>query len=221
MMCSIHRPALILLILLAASSTHAADPVQVNKTRPVVEHRTFNRAHPPADMPPLEGEEAAVTKSVFGIESEFAVEILSQNNRNGKTVAKIKVAGVTVNLTLKVTIWVPEDAPKTIIEHEDGHRQISEYFYKDADRVARNIAQQFIGQTYQSEGTDADSASRAALDKALNDLSQGYMTQVQGISVKANVIFDEITNHGRNQKISVEKAMKQSIDRAKKEKEKK
>ncbi|HEV8603845.1 MAG TPA: hypothetical protein VGQ99_00680 [Tepidisphaeraceae bacterium] len=221
MMRRIHKAAIVLLILLAASSTHAADAVKVNKAPPAIEHRSFNRAHPPADMPPLEGEEAAVTKSVFGIESEFSVEVLSQNNRNGKTFAKIKVAGVTVNLTLRVTIWVPQDAPKTIIDHEEGHRQISEYFYKDADKVARNIAQKYIGQTYQGEGTDADAASRAALDKVLDDLSQGYMAQIQGISVKANEIFDEITVHGRNQKISVEKAMKQSIDRAKKEKEKK
>src|SRR5882672_6637381 len=41
------------------------------------------------------------------------------------------------------------------------------------------------------------------------------------LSVRANEIFDEITQHSRNQRISVEKAVKESIERAKKEKEKK
>src|SRR5205085_12121367 len=141
-----------------------------------------------------------------------------EEKRGGKTINKIKIAGVNVNLSLKITIWVSDDKPKVIVEHEEGHRQISEYFYKDTDKVARSIAEKYVGQTYEAEGGDMEAASRKALDKVLTELSQKYMGQTQVISVRANEIFDEITNHGRNQKVTVEAAVKQSIERAKKEK---
>jgi hypothetical protein len=44
------------------------------------------------------------------------------------------------------------------------------------------------------------------------------MAQTQSLAVRANIIFDELTDHSRNQNISVERAVKQSIERAKKEK---
>jgi hypothetical protein len=172
-------------------------------------------------MPPLEPQEAAVTKSVFGIATQFSVQVISDEKRGGKTAAKVKVTNVILDLSMKITVWVPTDATRVIIDHEEGHRQISEYFYKDAEKVARNIAQKYVGQVYDAEGSDAESASRAALDKAINELSQKYMAETQNLSVRANEIFDEITQHSRNQNISVEKAVKQSIERAKKEKEKK
>jgi hypothetical protein len=219
-MVKVHRAAF-LLVLLFASGLSAAEGVKINRSAPAVEHRKFDRQHPPSDMPPLEPKEAAVTKSVFGIATQFSVQVMSEEKRGGKTVAKVKVTSVTVDLSLKITVWVPNDAPRVIIDHEEGHRQISEYFYKDAEKIARNIGQKYLGQVYEAEGSDAEAASRAALDKAINELSQKYMGETQNVSARANEVFDEITSHGRNQNISVEKAMKQSIERAKKEKEKK
>jgi len=220
-MLKFHRPTFLMLVLGITCGLVAAEGVKVNRAAPVVEHRKFDRDHPPSDMPPLEPKEAAVTKSVFGIATQFSVQVISDEKRGGKTVAKVKVTSVTLDLSLKITVWVPTDAPKTIIDHEEGHRQISEYFYKDAEKIARNIAQKYVGQVYEAEGNDAESASRAALDKAISELSQKYMAETQNLSVRANEIFDEITQHSRNQRISVEKAVKESIERAKKEKEKK
>ena len=198
-------------VLLLAVTAIAADDVMVNRQAPSVEHRKFDRNSPPADMPPLEPQEAAVTKAVFGIGTEISVQTLPDQRRGGKTVSRHKVTSVSLSLSLAITIWVPDDAPKTIIDHEEGHRQISEYFYKDAQKIARDIARKYVGQVYESDQTD----------KAINELSQKYMAETQNLSVRANVIFDEITQHSRNQKISVEKAVKDSIERAKKEKEKK
>jgi len=214
-----YRSVLLILLALAANALGAA--VEVNKAPPAVEHRKFERNNPPSDMPPLEPQEAAVTKSVFGIASEFSVQAMPEEKRGNKTLTRVKVTGVTLNLSLKITVWLPTDAPRTIVDHEEGHRQISEYFYKDADKIARVIAQKYMGRTYEAEGGDAEGASRAALDKAINELSQIYMAQTQNIAARANEIFDEITSHGRNQNISVDKSIKLSIERAKKEKEKK
>jgi hypothetical protein len=213
--------ALTLVFLLSLAAGALAEGVKINRESPAVEHRKFDRNNPPADMPPLEPPEAAVTKAVFGVATQFAIQVVSEQNRGGKTVAKVKVTEVTLDLSLKITIWVPSDAAKVIIDHEEGHRQISEYFYEDAEKIARNLAQKYAGKVYEAQGNDAEAAGRAALDKVIEELSQKYMSETQNLAVKANVIYDKITEHSRNQKISVDKAVKQSIERAKKDKEKK
>jgi len=209
------------IILVCATAAAAAEGVHINRAAPEVEHKKFDRKNPPSEMPPLEPGEAAVTKSVFGIGTETAIQIVSDENRGGKTAAKVKITEVTLNLSLKITVWVPNDAPKTILDHEEGHRQISEHFYKDAEKIGREIAQKYVGQTYQAEGSDVEAAARAGMQKAINEISQKYMAQTQNYSVRANEIFDELTNHSRNQRISAQAAVKESIERAKKEKEKK
>jgi hypothetical protein len=202
---------LIIPLLLSMAVITAADGVKINRAAPEVEHKRFDRNSPPSDMPTLEPGEAAVTRSIFGIVSEAEVRSVSEEDGGGKRTVKSKITAITLNLSLKNTIWLPNDAPKTIVDHEEGHRQISESFYKDAERIAREIAQKYIGQALDGESSE----------KAMNEMSQKYMAQTQSLSVRANIIFDELTDHSRNQKISVERAIKQSIERAKKEKEKK
>ena len=207
-----------LLLLFLAARLVAAEGVKVNRAASEVEHKRFDRKNPPTDMPALEPGEAAVTRSVFGIASEAEIQSVSEENRAGKTVAKIKFTEIIINLSLKNTIWLPKDAAKTIVDHEEGHRQVTEYFYKDAEKIAREIAQKYIARTYEAEGSDVSAAGTAAMNKAINEMTQTYMEQTQSLSVRANQIFDELTNHSRNQNISVERAVKQSIERAKKEK---
>jgi hypothetical protein len=202
------------MLLVVMASAAAAQKVEINRHEAQIERKRFDPKNPPRDMPPLAKDEAAVCKSIFGIESAFSVEVVGEEKRGGKTLAKVKVAGVSANLSLKVAIWNPNDASKAIVEHEEGHRKISEHFYRDAEKIAEGLAREYVGKVYMAEGRDADEASRGAVDKALNELSQRYMGQTQVPSAKANEIFDEITSHGRNQRITVEKAMKQAIERA-------
>ena len=180
-------------VFVCAVTVWAAEGVKINRASPSVEHRKFDRNNPPAEMPQLEPQEAAVTKSIYGIGTQFSVQVLSEDRRIGKTVSKIKVTDVALDLSLKITIWAPTDATKIIVDHEDGHRQISEYFYKDAEKIARTIAQSYVGKVYESEGRDGESAGKAALEKAINELSQKYMGETQNLSVRGNEIFDELT----------------------------
>ncbi len=66
--------------------------------------------------------------------------------------AIVTVTGVTVNLQLDITIWVPTTATDHVIEHEQGHREISEHFYETADRLAAKIAAPYLGKTFEVSG---------------------------------------------------------------------
>ena len=46
-------------------------------------------------------------------------------------------------LQLRMTIWAPTDTTPHVIDHEQGHSQISEYYYQTADKLAERFAESF------------------------------------------------------------------------------
>src|SRR5688500_5009089 len=64
------------MVVLVVASLCSAQGVQINRAEPQIERHRFDPKNPPANMPALEKDEAAVTKSIFGIESAFAVEVM-------------------------------------------------------------------------------------------------------------------------------------------------
>src|SRR5678815_2540723 len=161
--------AIVFVVVFSACAAFAADAVTINRAAPSVEHRKFDRNNPPADMPQLEPQEAAVTKSVYGIGTQFSVQLEGEQKKIGRSTAKVKVTSVSVDVSLKITVWLPNDATKVIADHEEGHRKLSEYFYKDAEKIARNIAQGYVGKIYEGEGSDTEAATHSAIEKAINE----------------------------------------------------
>ena len=68
---------------------------------------------------------------------------------------------------VNVTIWVPTGVTTHVLEHEEGHRQISEYYYQNAAK----IMEQGIGPRHSwvnkltSTGTDLNAESNKALQQ--------------------------------------------------------
>src|ERR1051325_8469365 len=99
------RKSVYIVILFLACAAFAADAVKINRASPSVEHRKFDRNNPPSDMPPLEPQEAAVTKSVYGIATQFSVQLESEQKKIGRSTARVKVTSVDLDLSLKITVW--------------------------------------------------------------------------------------------------------------------
>ena len=70
-----------------------------------------------------------------------------QTRKTDATHATITITQIKVTLQLNLTIWVPADVTPHVIEHEEGHRRISEYYYQNADKLAERIAVGLYGQT--------------------------------------------------------------------------
>ena len=104
-------------------------------------NRTFDPASPPSDMPPLTPGENAECDSDFLSNANVG----GQTRRTDATHATITVTQIKVTLQLNVTIWVPADVTQHVTEHEEGHRQISEYYYQTADKLAERIAATYMG----------------------------------------------------------------------------
>lgn len=202
----------ICILLLLSPLVRADEPVQVDRNPPTITRRTFDPSNRPPDMPRLEPGEAAVTNSAFSVASQFEVSILEENRLGGRTVSRVRIERVRVTLNLSITLWLPHDADRELMEHEEGHRLISEHFYRDAREIACELAARMIGQTRRGVGSTPDEARQAAIAQAIDSLSGDYMARTQRPGARVNARFDEITSHGRNQKITVRDAVRQAIE---------
>jgi hypothetical protein len=166
--------------------------VVISKMPVVFASHTFDPAAPPNDMPPLGAGETAVCDSDF----RARASVRGQPRRTDATHATMTITQVRIILQLQVNIWLPAEATPIVADHEDGHRQIAEYYYQTADELAERIATTYIGRRVDVTGTDLDAESSKALLQAANDIADEYTKEIN--SNPTQLLYDAITDHSRN-----------------------
>jgi len=129
--------------------------VTVNKQSVNFSRRTFDPANPPPDMPSLNRGENSAYDSDFSSNATVA----GQTRQTDATHATITVAHIKMDLQPNISIWVPDVVTPHVSEHEGGHRQISEYYYQTADKLAERIATTYVGRQVEIAGTDLQAES--------------------------------------------------------------
>jgi len=194
---------------LLAGGVHAANPgVEVNQSSIQLQRRTFNPKHPPADMPPLQPGEAAFTEFNYGCTAEA-----SYTRTQGVGVDRVTIQNVQMNITLSITIWLPEKSTPRLHDHEEGHKEIGQIIYKNtAEQAARQAAQPLVGKVLDATGMDDD-----ALEHTVNNLIQQacdrYMKSAPARAGRVGETYDRITDHGRNP-IDEEDAIQRAFEQA-------
>lgn len=153
---------------------------------------TFDPLEPPAEMPPLSAGENAECDANFVARTS----VRGQPRRTDSTHAIINVTQVLMTLQLHVNIWLPNGTTQVVADHEEGHRQIAEYYYQTADQLARRIATSYIGKRLEVSGTDLDAESSKALLEAANEVTNEYTKEIN--SNPTQLLYDSITDHARN-----------------------
>ena len=166
--------------------------------------RTFDPANPPADMPPLPS-----SGEIAQCESDFTSDanVGGQSRRTDATHAVVTVSQIQVTLQLQITIWAPPDASQRVMEHEQGHRQISEFYYQDADKLAAEIASRYMGREISVSGADLDAEVHKTLQDVGAEITAEYEKQLN--PNPAQLLYDSITDHSRN-----EVAVQEAVDHA-------
>lgn len=185
--------------LLLAGASAAGGAVTVQKKPVVVERKTFDPDDKPAEMPPLNGGELAVTVSHFDCAAEVQLLTRRSKTRDGRHAHTYTVQAVRMVLGLKVVIWNPTNASAKLKAHEEGHREISEGVYKAAEAHAKAAARKLDGRRVVGEG-DTPAAARKAADEAMgaanNQVCQEYMDLTSRAGVRVQNAYDELTGHG-------------------------
>jgi hypothetical protein len=167
-------------------------PVVINKEPEVFASHTFDPAAPPAGMPPLAPGEMAQCDSNFLARAS----VRGQPRRTDGSHAIVTVTQVIMTLKLQINIWLPNEASQVVADHEEGHRQIAEYYYQTADRVAERIAATYIGKRIEVSGSDLDAESNKMLLQVANDITNEYTKEIN--SSPTQLLYDDITDHARN-----------------------
>ena len=184
-----------------------APAVIIEKQPPVFAQHSFDPAAPPRDMPPLgEGEEAEC-------DSNFVSDatVSGTLRKMDATTATVTVTQAKVALQLRINIWVPAGATQHVVEHEQGHREISEHYYQNADKVARQIAAAYIGKQVVISGSDLNAEFTKALLQMSSEVTAEYNDKLT--PGPAQQRYDDLTDHSRNDvpaKDAVAQALKET-----------
>jgi hypothetical protein len=171
---------------------NVAPAARIDKQRAAYEMHTFDPAAPPANMPPLSGMEAAATDSNFISNAN----VKAKSQRVDATHATVTVTAVKVQLKLNIDVWVPTGASQRVIDHEQGHREIAEYYYRDADKLAERISTGYIGKQFAVSGVDLDAEVQKLLQKLSGEITAEYNDQLNPDVAQQR--YDDITDHSRN-----------------------
>ena len=179
-------------------------PVPTISKQPVAfANRTFDPATPPTDMPPLAPGEIA------GCDSDFLsnASVRGESRQTDATHATLTITQIKVTLQLNINIWVPAGVTQHVMEHEEGHRQISEYYYQTAEKLGERIATKYMGRRVEITDTDLGAESSKMLQQMAADITDEYNMELN--PGPAQLLYDNITDHGRN-----ETAVKDAVDHA-------
>jgi hypothetical protein len=178
-------------VLSARQTAEAAEPTII-KQPVALTNRAFDAGNPPEDMPPLASGENAACDSNFLSNASVAGE----SQQTDATHAIVTVTRITVTLQLNITIWLPGNASQHVIEHEAGHRRISEYYYRDADKLAKRIAAAYMGKQVAIAGTDLRAEMGNALQRMGTEITDEYNKELNPGPTQLR--YDAITDHSRN-----------------------
>jgi hypothetical protein len=169
-----------------------AEPV-ISKQPVNFANRTFDPASPPSDMPPLTAGENAECVSDFSANANVS----GLTRRTDATHGTVTVSQIKVALQLNVTIWVPAEVTPHVVEHEQGHRQISEFYYQTADKVAERVAAAYMGKQVEVAGADLNAESVKALQQMGAEITAEYDRELN--PEPTQLLYDSITDHSRNE----------------------
>lgn len=156
-------------------------------------NRTLDPANPPSDMPPLTPGENAECDSEFLSNASVG----GQTRQSDATHATVTITHVSVTLRLNISIWAPANVTQHVMEHEQGHEEISEYYYQTADKIAEQIAAPYIGKHVDISGADLNAESNAVLQQMAGEITEEYRKELN--PEPTQLLYDSITDHSRNE----------------------
>jgi hypothetical protein len=183
----------------------ASGKVTVKREPIDVQYKTFDPEHPPEGMPHLNPGESAITSYNFRILPRADYEVADRKQTADGWTASVDVHGVVMTLQLHVVVYTPIGASDKLKAHEEGHRKISEQVYQErAISAARTAGALLDGKTLTGQGPDWKKAAGNAVIPPAEVMAKDYLKHTADIAEEVNDIYDELTQHGTNDKPEAE-----------------
>ena len=109
---------------------------------------------------------------------------------SGGSFVRVKITNLKADLALPIVMWMPDNPPKGLKAHEDGHVLICRRVYEEADNTAREIAGELVGKVYSGDGRNLDDACKFASGVAAVAFSNEFEDKVAKKAQKVSEIYD-------------------------------
>ncbi len=187
-----------------ALSALARPGLSIDRAPEHVTHRVFDPARPPREMPKIVPPEVAVTSG----DSSIDVSVGGSTRETASNRAEVTITNVELRLHLDITVWLPKDAAHAVVEHEEGHRRISERYYENAASVARDVAQPYLGKVIVLTSRNVRGQVHDALGRVSAQIAAEYSHRMPIEATQRR--YDEITAHSLND-VAVNAAIDQAF----------
>lgn len=186
--------AVLALWLTSAAVVSAAEehPVTVKANPARIQRHRFDPKRPPAAMPRLTPPESGVCHFEFTCDAGMSYFV----EQKGPATIEVEVDSVDMILDLPIDIWVMNNAPQKLIQHEEGHRQICEDYYRGCRDIALELGRKMIGRKATATGRNKQEAQQKAQQTLLSELNDAYMRATRYRCRICEDHYDDITNHG-------------------------
>lgn len=145
-----------------------------------------------------------------------ATEILPQAavniewHRLGFKTVTATVTKVQFSTAMHIDIWVEEGSSAQVAAHEATHRAISEYYYAQAENVARDIASQVMARQIKLPVRHQNENAKDTVEALDEEILATFNWRIWQRCEYAQERFDDITAHGCDP-IKNDAAMKQAL----------
>lgn len=182
-----------------ASTAFAAsvEAVTVTKEPPKVQTRTFDHTNPGPEVP-IKGREAATTHCSYDYVVDIGLQSISSRRNEDIYAHTFKITRLAVRLNLPITFWLPDTVNQRLREHEDGHRQIYEEIYSNAEKTAARQAQEILSETFIGQGKTLEDAQNDAKTKIAIELNRRYGNEILAYARMVTQLYDNATKSGKN-----------------------
>jgi len=211
-------PAVLAAGLLRVVGTGDKPAVNVTKVPASFEEKVLDPANPPEAIRRELGKHKAYTSCSYALHWGMQDALRSKKTVDGNVEATFVITRIDATLNFDVTTYLPANVSKKLQAHEAGHKRIGEGMYESAEVEARRLAQAKIGRTYTGKGATLELARTAATNTAGNELVTEYLAAVQEEGQRIQVLYDSITDHGRDASVEEDDAIKRAFDERKKQK---
>jgi hypothetical protein len=131
------------------------------------------------------------------------------------SIYRFQIKSAACDLALPVIITLPKDAPEHLKAHEQGHLKINEYFYTNyAEGAIKKAAGLLVGKELEIKADSYEEAKKQVVQQTVIEVGKVYRMQTSSLAEKANVYYDELTDHGRKTEVDSITASTQAIKQA-------
>jgi hypothetical protein len=134
----------------------------------------------------------AYTVWFFNCLADLDTEDTDVDDTPGAASLKVKVKGVKFKLSCPMTIYVSKTADKLVLEHEQGHVELSSRVYKTAPEAARKAARAIVGKSFYGMGKDLKEAREMGIAQGRRELSYSFQKDVLEMADELSEAYDHL-----------------------------